>query len=351
MQLSDVEALLLKFEPDATVSDFHICVGEHISYRKLGDITFIEDMPKVTHLDMEMIIKGLLEKHPGWFEKLTDNRELDFNFYSQSKTPYRVNAYFKMENLGLAMRKINYEPVPLEVLMYEDIANTVKEHILNQKTGLFLVCGPTGSGKTTSLIAMIEYINEHRKEHIITIEDPIEYVFTEKNCLISQRALGSDTLSFARAMRSAMRQDPDVIFVGEIRDPETAEAAINLAETGHLVFSTLHTRGAANTVNRLISFFPPEVQSSIKDRLSDSLLGVQSQFLLKTSDDTKRIGMYELMINTPAIRNNIRKDDGKQIDSIIGTSRGMGMISHMDYAKRLIEDGKIDRQTVDWLFS
>jgi twitching motility protein PilT len=255
-----------------------------------------------------------------------------------------------MEKIAVAMRKINYEPLPLETLMYEDVANNVKEKVLNQKTGLFLVTGPTGSGKTTSLIAMIEYLNQRRKEHIITIEDPIEYVFQPKNCLISQRELGSDTLSFARAMKSAMRQDPDIIFVGEIRDPETAEAAINLAETGHLVFSTLHTRSASNTVNRLISFFPPGIQDSIKDRLADSLLGVQSQFLLKTSDDQKRVGMFELMINTTAIRNNIRKDDGKQIDSIIETSRTHGMISFLEYAKRLLSENRIDKDSVEWLF-
>jgi len=240
--------------------------------------------------------------------------------------------------------------MPLENLMYKDVADSIKEHILTQKTGLFLVTGPTGSGKTTSMIAMIELLNRTRKEHIITIEDPIEYVFEPQQCLISQRELGSDTLSFARAMKSAMRQDPDIIFVGEIRDPETAEAAINLAETGHLVFSTLHTRGASNTINRLVSFFPPANQDSIKDRLADSLLGVQSQFLLKTADDKHRVGLYELMINNVAIRNNIRKDDGRQIDSIIETSRSYGMISHTEYAKRLLADERITKEQVEWLF-
>ncbi|USN54950.1 MAG: Flp pilus assembly complex ATPase component TadA [Candidatus Peribacteria bacterium] len=151
-------------------------------------------------------------------------------------------------------------------------------------------------------------------------------------------------------MKSAMRQDPDVIFVGEIRDPETAEAAINLAETGHLVFSTLHTRSASNTVSRFISFFPPAIQDSIKDRLAESLLGVQAQYLLKAKNDLHRVGLYELMLNTPAIRNNIRKDDGRQIDSIIETSRSYGMISHLEYAKRLIANGDIDREAVEWLY-
>lgn len=350
MQLADLEQLLSNFEQDSSISDVHLAAGEPVSYRRLGEIVFINDMPTVTAADMEMIVKGLLAKHPKGYDTLIESREVDFNFYSSSGSPYRVNAFYKMEKIAVAMRKINYEPLPLETLMYEDVANNVKEKVLNQKTGLFLVTGPTGSGKTTSLIAMIEYLNQRRKEHIITIEDPIEYVFQPKNCLISQRELGSDTLSFARAMKSAMRQDPDIIFVGEIRDPETAEAAINLAETGHLVFSTLHTRSASNTVNRLISFFPPGIQDSIKDRLADSLLGVQSQFLLKTSDDQKRVGMFELMINTTAIRNNIRKDDGKQIDSIIETSRTHGMISFLEYAKRLLSENRIDKDSVEWLF-
>lgn len=197
---------------------------------------------------------------------------------------------------------------------------------------------------------MLDYINATRKEHIVTIEDPIEFIFERKQSLISQRELGSDTLSFPAAMKSAMRQDPNIIFVGEIRDPETAEAALDLAETGHLVFSTLHTRSASNTVYRLISFFPPEIQESIKDRISASLLGVQSQFLLQTADGKSRIGLYELMLNSNAVANNIRKEAGKQIDSIIETSRQRGMISHTEYAKRLIADGRINKEQVAWLF-
>lgn len=350
MDFSNIDSILEAFEGDATVSDVHLASNQHVAYRKLGEIKFLTDMPKITHEQMERLLQQMLTHHPEGYERFLQHRELDFNFYSKGGVPYRINAYFKLENMSVAMRKISYKPLPLEELMYDDVAQAIKDNILNQKTGLFLVTWPTWSWKTTTLIAMLEYLNVRRKEHIITIEDPIEYIFEPKNCLISQRELGSDTMSFPNAMKSAMREDPNVIFVWEIRDPDTAEAAINLAETGHLVFSTLHTRSASNTVYRLISFFPPEIQESIKDRLSASLLGVQSQFLLQTSDNQRRIGLFELMINTSAIRNNIRKDDGKQIDSIIETSRQRGMISHMEYAKRLIADKIITKEEVDWLF-
>jgi twitching motility protein PilT len=309
----------------------------------------MDDKPEITQEDMDMILREMLQKYPDGMEKYLKNRELDFNYYSPSWTPYRVNAFFKLNHMAAAMRKIGYKPIPLENLLYDDIADAIKTNILNQKTGLFLVTWPTGSGKTTTLIAMIEYLNTMRKEHIITIEDPIEFVFTQKNCLISQRELWSDTLSYPNAMRSAMREDPDIIFVGEIRDPETAEAAMNLAETGHLVFSTLHTRTAATTVHRLISLFPPDIQESVKDRLAQSLLGVQSQFLLQTKDGKWRVGLYEYMLNTTAIRNDIRKNEGRQIDAIIETSRQHGMISHIEYAKRLIADNRIDKNSVDRL--
>lgn len=350
MDFPQLLGLLQKLEEDLAISDIHLWSNEFIAFRRVGEINFIREFERLTQQDTEDILQHFLENHPDGYERFLKNREVDFNYYSPGGVPYRVNAYFKLENIWIAMRKISYKPLPLEELMYDDVAKAVRESILNQKTWMFLVTWPTWSWKTTSLIAMLEYLNEVRREHIITIEDPIEYIFEPNNCLISQRELGSDTLSFANAMKSAMREDPDIIFVWEIRDPDTAEAAINLAETWHLVFSTLHTRSASNTVYRLISFFPPEQQESIKDRLASSLLWVQSQFLLQTMDGKRRIGLYELMINSPAIRNNIRKDDGKQIDSIIETSRQRGMISHIEYAKRLIADRIITKEQVEWLF-
>lgn len=341
--------ILTPLETLPSISDVHLCVWSKISFRNVGEITYVEEKPELTQGEMDTILKHMFEKYTDGMEKYLKNRELDFNYYSPSGTPYRVNAFFKLNNMAVAMRKIAYKPIPLENLLYDDIADTIKRHILNQKTGLFLVTWPTWSGKTTSLIAMIEHLNNIRKEHIITIEDPIEFIFEPKSCLISQREIGSDTLSYANAMRSAMREDPDIIFVWEIRDPETAEAAMNLAETGHLVFSTLHTRTASTTIYRLISLFPPDIQDSVQDRLAQSLLGVQSQFLLQTKDGKGRVGLYEFMINNTAIRNDIRKNAWRQIDAIIETSRQFGMISHIEYAKRLIADEKISKEEVDWL--
>jgi twitching motility protein PilT len=184
---------------------------------------------------------------------------------------------------------------------------------------------------------MLEHLNAERNDHLITIEDPIEFVFQEQKCIISQREIGHDTWSFANALRSAMREDPNIIFVGEIRDRETAESVLSLAETGHLVFSTLHTNSASHTVNRIISFFPPEIQSSVADRLAESLIGVQSQMLVRTKDGSSRVGIFEVMINTVSVRNNIKKREIEQIDNIIETSSLIGMITLKKYAQRLIE--------------
>lgn len=192
---------------------------------------------------------------------------------------------------------------------------------------------------------MLQSINQNRNENLITIEDPIEFIFTPDKCLISQREIGHDTWSFANALRSSLREDPDVIFVGEIRDRETAESVLMLAESGHLVFSTLHTQSAALTINRYISFFPPDIQASIADRLAEVLLGVQSQTLVKTKDKSTRIGVFEVMINNTSIRNNIKENDVGQINSIIETSSAKGMISMKKYSERLAEKDIIDEET------
>ncbi len=264
-------------------------------------------------------------------------------------TPYRVNAYFKLGKIGIVMRKINSVAKQVSDLMFADMADTIKQKILSKKTGLILVTGPTGSGKSTSIISMIEHINVTRSENIITIEDPIEFVFKPQKSIISQREVGHDTWSFLNALRATMREDPNVIFVGEIRDKETAEAAIALAETGHLVFSTLHTSSASLTVNRFISFFSPEIQDSIASRLSDALNCVLSQFLVKSADGKSRVGVYELMINTLATKNNIAKRAISQIDNIIETNNTHGMISMKQYAQRLIDKGIVDPSALGFI--
>lgn len=240
------------------------------------------------------------------------------------------------------MRKINSSSKEISDLMFADVADTVREKLLTKKTGMILVTGPTGSGKSTSIVSMIEHINRTRAENVITIEDPIEYVFKAEKSIISQREVGHDTWSFVNALRSCMREDPNVIFVGEIRDKETAESVLSLSETGHLVFSTLHTPSASGTINRFISFFSPEIQDSVASRIADSLLGVLSQFLVKNADGKSRVGIYELMLNTLAVKNNIIKKQIMQIDNVIETNNANGMISMKQYAQRLIDKNIIN---------
>ncbi|PJA48898.1 MAG: twitching motility protein PilT [candidate division SR1 bacterium CG_4_9_14_3_um_filter_40_9] len=346
----DIEQILALIEKNVNISDLHLSGGESIAYRLNGEIIREEKAGKLTNEIVEVILRQLFQGNPQRFDKFLGDKEADFAYQSKTGTPYRVNAFLTIGKIGIAMRKINGTAKNVEDFMFTDIAESVKKNILGAKKGLYLVTGPTGSGKSTSLVAMLEYINQTRSEHMITIEDPIEFLFQPKKCLISQREIGHDTWSFANALRAAMREDPNIIFVGEIRDRETADSALSLAETGHLVFSTLHTNSAANTVNRLISFFPPEIQESVCDRLATSLIGVQSQFLVKSKDGKSRVGVYEVMLNTTSVRNNIKKREIEQIDNIIETSSLIGMINLKKYAQRLIDKGIIDQGEVQRLF-
>lgn len=298
---------------------------------------------------MELAIRHLMQSDTDRVAKFWAQKDMDFAYVAKTGISYRVNAFMRLGRVWVVMRKINAVAKNIEDLMYADTADSIKKNILSRKTGLFLVTGPTWSGKSTSLVAMLEHLNHLKPSHMITIEDPIEFIFKPDKCIISQREIGNDTRSFANALKSAMREDPNIIFVWEIRDPDTAEAALNMAETGHLVFSTLHTSSASATVNRYISLFPPEIQDSVCDRLSDSLSGVLSQFLVKTADGKSRVGLYELMINTTSIRNNIKRREIKQIDNIIETSSSQGMISMKAYATRLLNQGVITAESIEWL--
>ena len=346
----DIEQILALIEKNPNISDLHLSGGESISYRSNGEIIREETAGKLSNESMEIVLRQLFLGNPQRFDKFLGDKEADFAYISKSWIPYRVNSFFKTGRIGVVMRKINATAKKLEELIFSDIAESIKKNILSAKKGLYLVTGPTGSGKSTSLVAMLEHLNETRNENLITIEDPIEFVFEPQKCIVSQREIWHDTRSFANALRSAMREDPNIIFVWEIRDRETAESALSLAETGHLVFSTLHTNSAANTVNRYISFFPPEIQDSISDRLAESLIGVQSQFLVRTKDGASRVWIYEVMINTTSIKNNIRKRAVDQIDSIIETSSLIGMINLKKYAQRLIDKQIIDPKEVERLF-
>lgn len=346
----DIEQILALIEKNPNISDLHLSWGESISYRMNGEIIREETAGKLSNESMEIVLRQLFQGNPQRFDKFLWDKEADFAYVSKNGVPYRVNAFFKTGRIWVVMRKINAMAKKLEELIFSDIADSIKKNILSAKKWLYLVTGPTGSGKSTSLVAMLQNLNETRSENLITIEDPIEFIFEPKSCIVSQREIGHDTRSFANALRSAMREDPNIIFVGEIRDRETAESVLSLAETGHLVFSTLHTNSAANTVNRYISFFPPEIQESVSDRLAEALIGIQSQFLVKTKDGKSRVGLFEVMINTTSIKNNIKKRAVDQLDNIIETSSLIGMINLKKYAQRLIDKQIIDPKEVEWLF-
>ena len=345
----DIEQILVLIEKNSNISDLHLSWGESIAYRINGEIVREETAGKLSNESMELVLRQLFQGNPQRFDKFLGDKEADFAYVSKNNVPYRVNAFFKTGRIGVVMRKINAAAKKIEELIFSDIAESIRKNILWAKKGLYLVTGPTWSGKSTSLVAMIDHLNATRNENLITIEDPIEFIFEPKKCIVSQREIWHDTRSFANALRSAMREDPNIIFVWEIRDRETAESVLSLAETGHLVFSTLHTNSAANTVNRYISFFPPEIQESISDRLAESLIGIQSQFLVKTKDGKSRVGIFELMINTVSIKNNIRKRAVDQLDSIIETSSLIGMINLKKYAQRLIDKEIIDPKEIEWL--
>ncbi len=346
----EITTLLDIIATDDRVSDLHISAGDYVAYRVNGDIVKQDQFGKITSEFMELFLKHLMQSDGDKLAKFWSDKDMDFAYIAKNGVSYRVNAFMKLGKVAVVMRKINAEAKKLDSLMYEDIAESLRKNILVRKSGLFLVTGPTWSWKSTSLVAMLEYLNHNVNAHMITIEDPIEFVFKADKCLISQRELWGDTWSFANALRSAMREDPNIIFVWEIRDMATAEAALNLAETWHLVFSTLHTGSASATINRYISLFPPEIQSNVSDRLADSLAGVLSQFLLKSKDQKSRIWLYEFVINNTAVRANIKKWDIRWIDNIIETSSNQWMISMKSYAKRLVTQWLIDESAVSWLF-
>ncbi len=346
----NIEKILPIIEQNPNISDLHLSSWECISYRLNWEIVKREDAWVMTTEWMEIILKQLFQWNPQRFEKFLWDKEADFAYVSRDNTAYRVNAFLKTGRIWIVMRKILKTPLKLEDIMLANIATSVRENILKKKKWLYLVTGPTWSGKSTSIVSMLQEINETRNENIITVEDPIEYVFKTDKCIISQREIWHDTWSFPNALRAAMRQDPDILFIWEIRDSETAAAVLELAETGHLVFSTLHTNSASNTISRFMGFFPSDIQDSVAERLWDALVWVQSQALVKTKDGENRVALFELMINNSSIKNNIKKKDINQLDNIIWTSNNYWMITMKQYAELLIQKWIIDKADVEWLY-
>lgn len=331
---------LLAHSIKIAASDIHIAEGEHLAFRVHGELGKLTQTPVLDRGAVESLVRELFQGNTEKVNAFYAKRDADFAYVSADGTPFRVNGFFKLGKIGFVLRRIERESKKMEDL---GLPEGVKK-LLNAKQGLFLITGPTGSGKSTTMVSIIDRINEQRREHIITIEDPIEFIFTDKNSIFSQREVGRDTESFVSAIRAAMREDPDIVMVGEMRDKETVEAAMNLAETGHLVFSTLHTSGSVQTINRLIQFFHPDIQNQVRVRLADSLLGVLSQRLIPKAEGHGRVGIHELMFITPAIKNLIKSGDLIQINNNIELGSQEGMITMRNSADRLKDAGIVKEE-------
>ena len=309
---------LLAFVVKNKASDLHLSAGLPPMIRVHGDIRRI-NLPAMEHKDVHAMIYDIM--NDGQRKHYEEHLEIDFSFAVPELARFRVNAYNQQRGAAAVLRTIPSKILSLEQLncpkIFSEIAKTPR--------GLVLVTGPTGSGKSTTLAAMVNDVNENDYGHILTVEDPIEFVHESKKCLINQREVGPHTLSFANALRSALREDPDVILVGEMRDLETIRLAMSAAETGHLVFGTRHTSSAAKTVDRIIDVFPGDEKEMVRAMLSESLRAVISQTLLKTKDGSGRVAAHEIMMGTPAIRNLIREAKIAQMYSAIQTGQSIGM--------------------------
>ena len=316
-------------------SDLHLSSGSQPVIRLRGDLQRV----KYKTLEHEELKKLLYEITPERkIKEFEETGDVDFGYEVPNMARYRVN-YF-MQNRGIAAA---FREIPEKIMTIEELGlPPILAQLAMLPKGLVLVTGPTGSGKSTTLAAIIDYANKMRKEHIVTIEDPIEFVHQNQSCLINQREVGRDTLTFKAALRGALREDPDIILVGEMRDLETVELALEAAETGHLVFSTLHTISAPKTIDRIIEIFPGELQGQIRSSLSESLRAVVSQTLFKRIDVKGRVAVLELLLGIPSVRNLIRESKTYQINSVIETSTKRGMQTLDDEIMKLVEANVID---------
>ena len=311
-------AELLAFSVKNKASDLHLSAGLPPMIRVDGDVRRI-NIPALDHKQVHALVYDIMsDKQRRDFEEFL---EVDFSFEIPGLARFRVNAFNQNRGAGAVFRTI-----PSQILSLEELAAPkIFSELINQPQGLILVTGPTGSGKSTTLAAMVDHINKNEFGHILTVEDPIEFVHTSQKCLVNQREVHRDTHGFNEALRSALREDPDYILVGEMRDLETIRLALTAAETGHLVFATLHTSSAAKTIDRVVDVFPAAEKEMVRSMLSESLRAVISQTLLKTKDGTGRVAAHEIMIGTPAIRNLIRENKVAQMYSAIQTGGNLGM--------------------------
>jgi twitching motility protein PilT len=326
---------LLAFSAKQGASDLHLSAGLPPMIRVDGDVRRI-NLPSLGHKEVHSLVYDIMnDKQRKDFEEFL---ETDFSFEVPGVARFRVNAFNHNRGAGAVFRTI-----PSKVLTMDQLGmGQVFKDLSNVARGIVLVTGPTGSGKSTTLAAMIDYINESKYDHILTVEDPIEFVHESKKSLINQREVHRDTLGFNEALRSALREDPDVILVGEMRDLETIRLALTAAETGHVVFGTLHTSSAAKTIDRIVDVFPSEEQAMVRSMLSESLQGVISQTLLKKTGGG-RVAAHEIMVGTPAIRNLIREDKVAQMYSAIQTGGAYGMTTMDQSLQNLLSKGLITR--------
>ncbi|WLR50089.1 type IV pilus twitching motility protein PilT [Bacillus tianshenii] len=331
---------LLRTSHDIGASDLHLTVGVPPVLRLHGEL---KQYGKNTlkPADTEGMAKAIIPK--DLWETFKEKGELDFSYGIPGVSRFRVNTYMQRSCVSLAIRVVPTKVPTLDELSMPDVLKKVAAR--NQ--GLVLVTGPTGSGKSTTLAAMIDYMNHQMKRHIITLEDPIEYLHKHRYCIIDQREIGFDTQNFANGLRACLRQDPDVILVGEMRDLETISTAITAAETGHLVLGTLHTTNAPSTIDRIIDVFPPSQQMQVRIQLASVLESIISQRLFQTADKKSRVAATEILINNAAIKNLIRNEKIHQITSVMQTSKSVGMHTLTMSVKELLEKKRISEETAE----
>jgi twitching motility protein PilT len=323
----------------AKASDIHINVGLPPLFR-IHTVVTRSDFPIVTPEGATRLCKEIMQNSEPRWAHFEQHRDADFSYEIPGVGRFRVNAHYQRNSVALSIRTINDKVRPIEQLFLPEIVHK----LTHLPRGLVLVTGPTGSGKSTTLAGMIDAINNREQGHIITMEDPIEYAFISNKCAIEQREVGADVLTFASGLKHSLRQDPDVILVGEMRDLETVGAAITAAETGHLVFSTLHTVNAPQTIERIIDVYPADEQNQIRSMLANTLQAVISQTLFKRCDQPGMIPGIEVMLCTPAVRNCVRENRIFEIPNIIETSRALGMQTLDSSIKQLYVNGYISRE-------
>jgi twitching motility protein PilT len=326
---------------DERASDVHLTPGFPPAIRIRGRISPMEDYPKLTTQQTREVVYSILNDDQR--KRFENNKQLDLAYSIPKVARFRINCYFQRGSISAAFRLIPHEILNLEQLALPPIL----EELTKKPRGFVLVTGPTGSGKSTTLAAMVDIINRTREEHILTIEDPIEFLHRHQKCIVNQREIGTDAEDFALALRAGLRQDPDVILVGEMRDIETISTALTAAETGHLVFATLHTQSTSQTVDRIIDVFPAAQQNQVRMQLSIALQGIVTQQLLPTADGSSRVVACEVLVPTPAVRNLIREGKTHQIYSAVQTSGSVGMQTMDAHLAQLARMGKITRSLAE----